>query len=308
MIVSSVDIGTNTIRLLIAKKIGDCSFDFLYRKSRIARLGEGLEQSGNIKESAIDRAIEILLDFKQVAEKFGVEKIVYCATSATREAKNRDKFLERCRKVGIDVSVLDESEEAYLTHLGIVYCLKERLKGKRWLAFDLGGGSTEFMLSSGSTLEHSISIPLGVVKLLERFVRHDPPRGDELERSTSFFIDKLKRIGIDYEFEILVANAGTVTTLAAIDMDLESYNYSLTEGYKLRKENIEKILKNMLKLSANDRLKRFKILEKGREDVIVVGAHLVLGLLNYFKKEYLLTTNGSLREGILIKEFCGGRG
>lgn len=304
MIVSSVDIGTNTIRLLVAKKMDSCRFDFLYRESRIARLGEGLERSGSLKESAINRALKILLEFKQKAEELGVEKGVYCATSATREAKNRDEFLRRCREKGIEITVLDENEEAYLTHLGIVYFLKSRLTNKRWLAFDLGGGSTEFMLSCGSKLESSISIPLGVVKLLERFVKHDPPVEDELEYSTSFFIDRLKRSGIGQEFEVLVANAGTVTTLAAIDMGLERYDYTLTEGYKLKRKNIDKILKKMLTLRAGDRLKRFKILEKGREDVIVVGAHLVLGLLNYFKKEYLLTTNGSLREGVLIKEFC----
>jgi len=306
MIVSSVDIGTNTIRLLIAKKLNGCKFDFLYRDSRIARLGEGLEQSGSLKESAINRALEILLEFKRVIERFGVEESVFCATSATREAKNRDRFLDRCRENGIEVYVLDENDEAYLTHLGIVYFLKNKLKNKRWLAFDLGGGSTEFMLSNGFMLERSISIPLGVVKLLERFVKHDPPFKGELNRSTSFFIDNLKYSEIGNGFEVLVANAGTVTTLAAIDLGLERYDYNLTEGYTLKKESIDKILKNMLELPATDRLKRFRILERGREDVIVVGAHLVLGLLDYFKKEHLLTTNGSLREGVLIKEFCRG--
>ena len=306
MVVSSVDIGTNTIRLIIAKKLNDCKFEFIYRRSKIARLGESLEQSGYLKESAIKRALEILLEFKRIAEEFGVEKSIYCATSATREAKNRDEFLKSCHRFGIEVSVLSPDEEAYLTHLGIVYFLKTKLKEREWLAFDLGGGSTEFMLSRNFKLESSFSVPLGVVKLLERFVKHDPPLEYELEHATSFFIERLKRAYPVYSFETLVANAGTVSTLAAIDMDLERYSYELTEGYVLKKESIDKILKNMLRLKARDRLKKFKILEKGREDVIVVGAHLVLGLLDYFKKEHLITTNGSLREGVLIKEFCGG--
>ncbi len=306
MIVTSIDIGTNTIRLLIAKETGECQFKFLFRKSRIARLGEGLSESGYLSDKSIERALMILSDYVEISKQFESKKVLACATSAVREAKNKEEFIKRVRSLGIDLRVIDADREAYLTHKGIVYFLKNKLNNKRWVAFDLGGGSTEFMFSFGERLERTFSVPLGVVKLLEMFIRHDPPLKSELDKATSFFIDKLSKFEPDKNIDIVVANAGTVTSLAAIDLGLEKYSYEKTEGYVLRLENIGKVIDKMLKLNSHQRLEEFRILEKGREDVIVVGAYLVEKLVEYFNKDYLLTTNGSLREGVLIEELCDG--
>ena len=117
-------------------------------------------------------------------------------------------------------------------------------------------------------------------------------------------MDNLNIYNPEKNIDVLVANAGTVTSLAAIDLGLENYSYNKTEGYKLTLQSVDKILNKIMKLNAEQRLKEFRILEKGREDVIVVGAYLVKNLMNYFKKKYIITTNGSLREGILVEELC----
>ena len=306
MFFSSIDIGTNTIRLLIAEKSEDCKFRFIFRKSSIARLGENLEKNGYLSEKAIGRALGILEEYKRISEEYHVDKIFACATSAVREAENGSEFLKEVSNIGIGVRVIDSQTEAFLTHRGIVFSLGDVLEGKKWVAFDLGGGSTEFMFSKSRTLLDSFSVPFGVVKLLEKFVFHDPPLNGELETSTSFFIDHLKSFNPDRSVDMIVANAGTVTTLVAIDLKLEVYSHELVEGYRLRQEKIDKILAEMLKLSSNERLNKFKILEKGREDVIVVGTHIVMGILRFFNKPFLVATNGSLREGLLFEELCSG--
>ncbi len=307
MIVSSIDIGTNTIRLLVAEKLEKCRFNFLVQKSEIARLGEGLSKSGFLSVAAIDRALKILRKYKDISESLKAERIIACATSAVREAKNKDLFLKKAKQIGIEVKIIDPQDEAILTHIGIIYFLKDYVKNKKWVAFDLGGGSTEFMFSVGRQLKSYFSVPTGVVKLLEKFLKQDPPSIYEVNRAEDFFIELLEEFPIDYDIQLVVANAGTVTTLAAIDLELNSYSQERTEGYKLHLSSIEKILGDMLKVDSKDRLKRYHILQKGREDVIVVGASIVKSILEFFKKDYLITTNGSLREGILIKEMCYGK-
>ena len=304
---ASVDIGTNTIRLLVAEKKDNCRFDFLYQKSRIARLGESFLPDKILKPQAVARALEILKDYKKTIDEFSCRNTFVVATSAVREAKNKEEFINKTKEqVGLNVKVIDGEEEARLTHLGIVFFLRDIVKGKKWVAFDIGGGSTEFMFSFFDKLKCSFSVPLGVVKLLEGFIKNDPPTMDELKKAIDYFISELEKFKPDRDVELVVANAGTVTTLAAIDMNLKEYSYKKTEGYRLNKSKIYDILTYMIKINSKERLKHFPILEKGREDVIVVGAYLVYRLLDFFSKEYLITTNGSLREGILLKELCSG--
>ncbi len=302
---ATIDMGTNTLRLLIAQKRDGCSFDFLYQQSKIVRIGEGFGKEKIIKESALKRTLSLLEKYRTIIKKYDVKKTFIAATSAIREAKNKDWFLDKLKEKGFSIEIITPKQEASLTHTGIVYALRETIKDKRWLAFDLGGGSTEFMFSKGERLTNSFSIPLGGVKLFEMFVENDPPTDKELELASEYFKKQLsKHIGDFEEFDFIVGNAGTVTSLAAIDMSLQTYSFKKTENYKLNVDNIEKILKKLISLDAKQRLEQYKILEKGREDVIVIGAKIVLTILNFFKKSYIITTNGSLREGLLIRKVC----
>jgi len=304
---ATLDIGTNTIRLLIAQKKEGCSFDFICQKSKIARVGEGFGSNNIIKNEALNRALDILNEYKSIIKKYDVKEVFTTATSAIREAQNRQWFVENIKKAGFDLEVITPQQEAELTHMGIVYMLKDMIKNGNWLAFDLGGGSTEFMFSSKNKLISSFSIPLGGVKLFEMFVKNDPPKRSELASASEYFKKQLEKlIKKPYKPDFIVGNAGTVTSLAAIDMSLTIYSFEKTEGYKLKKENIDKILTKLVSLSAKQRLEKYKILEKGREDVIVVGAEIVKTILNFFDKDYIITTNGSLREGLLIKKVCYG--
>ena len=308
MIYSSIDLGTNTIRLLIAEKLDGCKFRVLHQESRIARIGEGFGRKKIIGEAALKRTEKILYDYKKKIDKFNVKNTFAAATSAIREAKNRDWFLDNLKRFGLDINIIDPKKEALLTHMGIVYSISDILDNKNWIAFDLGGGSTEFMFSKGNKLLSSFSIPLGAVKLLEMFINNDPPKPDELKKATDAFIDNLKHFTENKDtIDFIVGNAGTVTSLAAIDLKLDRYSFEKTEKYILKKDNIRKILNELLQYTKNRRLEKYKVLEKGREDVIVVGAAVVESILDFLNKDSLITTNGSLREGLLIKGACNGQ-
>ena len=304
---ASIDMGTNTIRLLIAEKRADGFFRTLYQESRIARIGEGFGLSRKINNAALERTRSILNDYSKIINNYNIDKVFITATSAVREAENKDWFLKNLHDAGFDIDVIDASKEASLTHLGIVYSLGPIINDKTWTAFDLGGGSTEFMFSKGKDLKNSFSIPSGAVKLFEQFIKSDPPTMKDLDAASDYFMGRFSEIFRKNSFlepEMIIGNAGTVTSLAAIDMGIEKYSYKKTEGYVLRKGRIQNILDNLISLKSDDRLEHFKILEKGREDVITVGAKVVLAILNFFQKDYLITTNGSLREGVLIDKLC----
>ncbi len=304
---ATIDMGTNTIRLLIARLRRHCVFDFLVQKSMIARIGEGFGHRRLITEAALQRTRKVLSEYKHLIDIHGVKDVFVAATSAIREAENGDWFVDSLSDFGFHIEIISPEREAYLTHLGILYFQSDKLDSKRWLAFDLGGGSTEFIFSEGRKLIFTTSLPLGGVKLLERHVKHDPPLPEEIENLTLEFREALEKELPHFDPELIVGNAGTVTSLAAIDQGLTRYSHSATEGYCLKKERIERIARQMSQMSADDRLNRYKVLEKGREDVIVVGAYVVLTILEAFGAQYLITTNGSLREGLLIERVCDGR-
>ncbi len=306
MTIASIDMGTNTVRLLIAKQLENCKFDFLHQESKIARIGEGFKAKKTISDKALDRTIKILKYYKDIIEKFKAKYVFIVATSAVREAENKDWFIQTIKdETGFNIDIISPNKEAYLTQLGIVYNIENIIKNKKWIAFDLGGGSTEFMFSEGKELKNSISIPLGVVKLLEMFIKHDPPMHSEIEKAQSYFIKTLSQHeSFNKDIDFLVGNAGTVTSLAAIELNLDRYSYKKTETYKLKQTSIEKIFRELMSLKSSERLIRYKILEKGREDVIVVGAAIVNSILKFFSKDFLITTNGSLREGLLIERLC----
>ncbi len=297
--------GTNTVRLLVAELSSGCSLNILHQESVITRLGEGFGKSPIITGAALRRTIDALLHYREIIHKYNVNRTVIVATSAIREALNNQWFLSNLRQAGFQVVVISPNEEAKLTHTGILHFIKEQVLSRRWMAFDLGGGSTEFMLSQGKNLTFSLSVPVGVVKLLEMFIRSDPPTATELSSASSFFRNKLSsNIDNTQDFELLVGNAGTVTTLAAIDLGLRKYEYRRTEGHILEIDRIKYICSELNSITSEERLKKFPILQRGREDVISIGCSVVVTIMEYFKKRELVTTNGSLREGVLINHFC----
>lgn len=293
--IAAIDIGTNTIRLAIAD---EKTCKVVLRVSKIARLGKG--SNGYLQEENITKAIDILNYYKSLMKHYNCTHYIAVATSAVREAKNKNAFLD---KANLKIEVIDGLKEASLSQKGILFAL-EYLKKEKWAGFDLGGGSCEFIFCDKTNIVESFSVKLGVVKLLERFCKSDPPTEENLQMVGLEFKKELLKNPIDFDCDYLIGNAGTVTSLCAMDLELTSYDYNKCENYRLSKYSIERLLKEMVSMDRLSRLKRYPVLEEGREDVIIVGAKIVLTIMEIFHKDCIYTTNGSLLEGLIVEHFC----
>jgi exopolyphosphatase/guanosine-5'-triphosphate,3'-diphosphate pyrophosphatase len=293
--IAAIDIGTNTIRLAIADE-NTCKV--VLRLSKIARLGKG--SNGYLQEENIQKALEILDYYESLMKRYNCADYIAVATSAVREAKNKNAFLD---KTHLNIEVIDGLREASLSQKGILFAL-EYLKKERWAGFDLGGGSCEFIFCDKTHIIESFSVKLGVVKLLEQFCPNDPPTEENLQMVGLQFKKELLKNSLDFECDYLIGNAGTVTSLCAMDLNLTKYDYDKCENYRLSKDSVKRLLEEMISMDRASRLKRYPVLEEGREDVIVVGAKVVLTIMEIFHKDCVYTTNGSLLEGLIVEHFC----
>ncbi|MEW6408930.1 MAG: Ppx/GppA phosphatase family protein [Nitrospirota bacterium] len=313
-ILASIDIGTNTLRLLVAEFKKDGSFKEIYSKRKITRLGEGLNTSGILGSKALKKAIHTLKDFKESIDKFNIEDFSAVATSAVREALNRVEFIKRVKdEVGIDIKVINGKEEAGLVLQGVIAGLSTTSHlspPTSLLVMDIGGGSTEFILtqnlkpnSSFLTLHFSLSISLGVVHLSEELIKNDPPLQIEIERTDREIIKSLlgakKSLGSIPEKTIFVGTAGTITTLAAIEQGLDSYDHLRIHNYILKKGAIKEIFNRLKSMTLSQR-RKIPALESGREDLIIPGTLIVLRGMETFGFDRMTVSDYGLREGILV--------
>ncbi|MBI4610335.1 MAG: Ppx/GppA family phosphatase [Candidatus Rokubacteria bacterium] len=300
---ASIDLGTNTIRLLVAEVADDRSWRPVLQAQALARLGEGLRAGGGLSETAMARALEAVATFCGQARAAGAEQILIVGTSALRDAANRPAFLDRVRAAtGREVRVVTGEEEARLTLLGALHGLPV-LAGSL-LVFDIGGGSTEFILARNRELSRARSLALGVVSLAERYRTAEPvdrARYAELDhevrtRLAGGLDDLLTGSRPDH----LVGTAGTVTTLAALDQALAVYDPAKVHGYRLSRSRIQTLLVTLAALPAHARAS-MPGLEPGRADLIIPGIAICLAALDAFGSDAVIVSDFGLREGILIE-------
>jgi len=299
-IYAGIDIGTLTLRLLVARVL-DGKLHELVSERRIVRLGEGLQPSRRLQPAPMARAVETIVEWKPQVEKAGAREVVTVATSAVRDAVNRDEFLaEVKRKSGWDVSVLSGEEEARLTLLGIQSGLP--LDTERYVALDIGGGSTEFIKVSSGQPPSMVSINEGVVRLTEDCLRSDPPKPDEVVMARTRVRNQINavkdKLGSVVGFR-LIGTAGTITTLAAMDQQMERYTPKRIHNYRLSWDAIRRILDGMVSRTHAQR-RELKGLEPGREELMVAGTLILLECMERFGFVECLVSDYGLREGILI--------
>ena len=298
---AAIDVGTNTLRLLVADAVSPDHFTVLHEEQTIPRLGEGLIPSRLLQDAPIRRSLTILKRFAEVARRLKATHVAAVATSAVREAGNREEFVAAVLlESGLSIQVIDGSEEARLTLLGVRHGL--RLGSSRVLVMDIGGGSTEFILAKGETIEAIVSTGLGVVKLTEAHLTSDPPTPGELQAMERVVADRVGRLRDelpDLQGTALIGAAGTPTTLAAIDLGLTVYTPDRVDGHRLSMTRTRQLLHELATKPLAERSK-IPLLEPGRADLIVAGATLavtVMGMLGY--DEFMVSDSG-LREGILL--------
>jgi exopolyphosphatase/guanosine-5'-triphosphate,3'-diphosphate pyrophosphatase len=275
MRVGVVDIGTNSTRLLVAEVEGDALTE-VERRTTVTRLGEGVEATGRLSDAAIARVSEALAGYRAALDELGAERVVAVATSAMRDAANGPEFRDEIeRRFGLDARTISGDEEARLTFLGAT---AGRDAGAATLVIDIGGGSTEFVVGHpGGDPEFLISTRMGSVRHTERHLHGDPPTDAELaalaqDARAIVEADVLAdlRTGVDAG----IAVAGTATSLAAIDQELDPYDPERVHGYRLGVASCERLLARLADLTVAQR-REVPGLHPDRAPTIVAGAGIL---------------------------------
>ncbi|MDY6863628.1 MAG: exopolyphosphatase [Thermodesulfobacteriota bacterium] len=305
---ASIDAGTNTFRLLIADISHDGKINPLFTKRIITRMGEGLNSNNHLTDQAMMRGFNALKDFSRNIEAYQVKEVLGVATSAFRKARNAKRFLEKVHnELGITLKIINRFEEGILMFKGVKGVIDFYTPSH--LIFDIGGGSTEFVLSGGNDFKDINSLDLGVVYCTEKFLSNDPPAKDELNKLEAFILKTLLQLQDNYEKNLLsdlisqdkltiVGTAGTATTLAAIDQKMRNYNPEKINNYSLSKNRIKDIFKELISMSSRQR-KALPGIESGREDLIISGVIIIINILELFAQDNLIVSDAGLLEGIL---------
>jgi exopolyphosphatase/guanosine-5'-triphosphate,3'-diphosphate pyrophosphatase len=299
-----VDIGTNSTRLLVADvDTGTGRVHDLHRKSTVTRLGDGVDAGGKLGEEAMGRVFETLTTYRATMDELGCEKNMAVLTSAVRDAANGREFTEHVRKdFGLDAQVLSGDEEAQLTFLGTM-SERDGDPNEPTVVVDIGGGSTEFIVGSGRTASFHVSVQAGVLRMSERHIHTDPPAPGELQAlaadTRAIFLEGLppeQRAGI----KRAIAVAGTATSAAAIDQELDPYDPERVHGYPLLLATVELLIARLADMTEAKR-RQVVGLHPDRAPTIVAGMILleetmkIFGLDQVEVSEHDILRGGTLR-------------
>jgi exopolyphosphatase / guanosine-5'-triphosphate,3'-diphosphate pyrophosphatase len=302
--VAAIDQGTNSTRLLVIEPHGKSPDPLeISRDMRITRLGKGVDRSGRLDPAAIDRAVEAIARFRLRAQALNAERIRIGATSAVRDAANRDEFLARVRDVtGIEPELIDGEREAALSFLGGTRGLDP--SDGPFLLVDIGGGSTEFVFGrEPAVAEHAISTQIGSVRLTERVRPSDPPSQDDLRGLASEAERELARVEQVVPVRAaraLVAVAGTATTLQACALGLERYDPDLIHRSTLTLADAERTVQDLAAMTNEERA-AIPVMPKGRGDVIVAGATILVCAMRRFGFEEALVSETDILDGLALE-------
>ncbi len=296
---ASIDIGTNTILLLIAE-VEEQEIKPLFETETVVRLGEGVQESRVLTKEAMKRGLETLSQYLERCQAMRVEKIFAVGTSALREAKNSGEFLGLVKeKIDLPIEVISGEEEARLSFLAVSKDFME-VNGPI-LVVDVGGGSTEFILGRGNQINQWISLPLGSVRLTEQYLRSDRVQEEEWNTMEKSIRGLLAKIPHSQEPFSMVAVGGTATTLASVEQGLEEFIPEKIHHFVLKKE----ALKNQLLLYRSKTIeerKKISGLPAARADVILAGGAIFYLTMEELNCPSALISCHGVRYGLLYKE------
>ncbi len=297
--VASIDVGTNTILLLIAEVEGE-KITPLYEMETVVRLGEGVQENGILTKEAMNRGLQTLSQYLGRCRAMKVRKIFAAGTSALREAKNSAEFLRLVNeKLNLSIEVISGEEEARLSFLAVAKDLRE--VNKPILVVDVGGGSTEFILGKGNQIGQWISLPLGSVRFTEQFLRSDPVQEEEWRMMEKTIRELLVNIPHSQEPLSLVAVGGTATTLASVEQGLEEFIPERIHHFVLKKEGLRDQLLLYRSKTVEER-KKIPGLPITRADVILAGGAIVYLAMEELGCPSVLISCRGVRYGLLYKK------
>lgn len=299
--IAVIDLGTNSSRLLVAE-VEQGAVKELEKRTRITRLGAGVDASGRLGDDAMERAFEVLAEYREEIDRHGAREVVAVATSAVRDADNGEAFREELReRFGIEARTISGDEEARLTFAGATAALDTG--GERTLVLDIGGGSTEFVIGRpGAEPDFHVSTRLGAVRQTERHLNDDPPTQEQLDRlaaEVSATIASEVPAGVRSEASAGIAVAGTATSVAAIALELEPYDPDKVEGYPLTIAETERILARLAALPVAER-RELPGLHPDRAPTIVAGVCILLEAMKAFGFESMAASEADILYGAAL--------
>ncbi len=283
MRVASVDLGTNSTRLLVAD-VEDGRLHDVVRRLKITRLGEGVDERKRLLPAPIARVRNVLTDFRREAEQLGAERTLAVATSAVRDAENGEAFLGEVEwSYGFKTRLLSGDEEAQLTFRG---ASTGRDVAENTLVIDIGGGSTELVVGGAEGLSFHDSLNMGGVRLTERFLHSDPPTAQGVPR--------------DVRPQAAIGVAGTITSIAALDLGLAEYDPDQVQGHHLSREGVRAQLERLAALPLAER-REIPALDPDRAPVIVAGAVILGEVLDHFGLDGLEASEHDILDGAALE-------
>lgn len=295
--VAVIDIGTNSTRLLVADVSGG-RVSPLDRRSTVTRLGRGVDLSGHLSAEAIEDVCAAIGDYVGILEELGAETVDAIATSAVRDADNGSAFIAELReRFALSARVLDGEEEARATYLGAT---SESLPSEPTLVVDIGGGSTELVVGTGSEVTFHDSLQAGVVRHTERCFSGDPPTPEEMEALAADVRSLIAMsVGDGVEASQGIAVAGTPTSLAAVEMELEPYDPSRVHGHVLALPSIQRMLSRLASLPLTERVE-IPGLHPDRAPTIVAGVVILIETMRAFGLEQIAVSEHDILYGTAL--------
>lgn len=302
MRVAAIDCGTNSTRLLIAESSSEHrGFTILDRRMRITRLGQGVNATKMLAPEAIERTAAVLREYRVAMDEAGVERVRITATSAARDAANREDFFAVAREiVGVSPELLSGDEEARLSFRGATADL-DPADGP-FLIVDIGGGSTEFVVGNTAP-DAALSVDVGCVRITEQELHHDPPLAEELSIALSLidaYLDDVDReVPTASEARTFVGLAGTITTVAAVEIGLAEYDRERIHHFHLTHAATEDVFRTLATESHDDRLAN-PGLERERADVIVGGCCVLVAIFRHWGFDECLVSEADILDGLAL--------
>jgi len=298
---AAMDIGTNSIRCIVVEADGKGGYKVLDDEKSTVRLGEQLAVSGAISPQASARALAAVSHFRKLIAGLKVGAVEAIATSAMRSASNGQELLDALSgEFGHEIKVISGLEEAGLAMLSAQRHFD--MEYKRYAVFDIGGGSLEITTALGSHIEECYSLDLGAVVMTERFLRHDPPRTDDLQKLQRHVRSQLKK-QVDRskgQFHTLIGSGGTTTAIGAMAMSALGKSYASIHGYEVLRSEVVHLLAMLTRKGLAER-RLVPGLNADRADIIVAGIVVVEELMRFFGANQLLVNERGIREGLIIR-------
>ncbi|HIW30576.1 MAG TPA: Ppx/GppA family phosphatase [Candidatus Luteococcus avicola] len=302
MRVAAIDCGTNSIRLLVVEKVPGGEVTELDRRLELVRLGQGVDATGAFAPDALVRTMTAIDQFSDVVGELGVEKVRFVATSAARDARNREDFFSGVReRLGVDAEIISGPEEAELSFRGALSGVTQA--SGRVLVIDIGGGSTELVVGSveptGAVVEKAVSLDMGSVRLRERFLHSDPPSDAEVGAARAFVEGLLEGSKVPLDgIDTFIGVAGTTTSLSAIEQDLMAYDRRKVHGSVLAPEQVHVLAERLLASTVQEVLTTTCLPAKRAE--VICGGALVCDAIAQRVGRPMVVSENDILDGVVM--------